>query len=156
MPTTYALRDPGSRPPRLELAGWQGERHPIEFAQSQSSGQRVTGSGWIFGPSRVAPGVQRVQVTVGTGYTIDFSLPIATWLLAQQLAESDGDRDRASGDAQPVTSTSVEIPIDGSSVTFALAEHDQSWWAQGRWDDWYVEVTGTRIDPSNVRLRRAD
>lgn len=137
------------------LTPLEGVRHPIEFAQSQSSGQNVTGTGWIFGPSRVAPGVQRVQVTVGTGYTIDFSLPFATWLLAQHLADSDKDRDRPIGDAQAVESISVEIPIDGSSVMFALGEYDQSWWAQGRWSGWDVEVAGTRIDPSDVKLRRA-
>lgn len=154
MPTSYGLRDQGPTPPRLKLEGWRGDCHPIEFARSQSSGQRVNGVGWIFGPSRIEPGRQRVQVTVATGYAIDFAWPIATWLLAQELGESEEDRNRPIGDAQSVVSRSVEVPIDGLAVVFALAEHDQSWWAQGRWDGWYVEVAGTRIDPSDVKLRR--
>jgi hypothetical protein len=141
-------------PPQLELEGWRGERHPFGFVTSGSSGMRANGSGSIFGPSRLAPAVQRVTVMVGTGYRIDFSTPVATWLLAQELTESDEDRRRPISEAQPITPTPIDISIDGSPVAFDLAAYEQSWWAQGRWDGWYVEVSGTRIDPSDVKLRR--
>jgi len=103
----------------------------------------------------VEPQVRRVQVTVGTGYTIDFSDPIASWLLAQQLAETDDDRDRPIGEAHPVESAgTIELAVDGTPTPFALAEYGESWWAQGRWEGWYVELGATRFAASDVRLRR--
>jgi hypothetical protein len=147
--------DKGDGQPELEVVGWTGERRRGGFAVADSSGSGAKGTGWIFGPSQITPGEPRVQVNLGKGFSIDFAAPFATWLLGRVLAESDEDRRTPmDGRARPITPESIRIAIDGVLVAFALARHGQSWLAEGAYQGWAVEISGTSIDAASLRLRR--
>jgi hypothetical protein len=113
----------------------------------------MSGAGWIFGPEVVTPAMQRVRVTVGTGYSVDFSLPIASSLVGEQFAASNEERDILMRHPHPVDPTEVNLLVDDIPVPFAWVAHGESWLAQGNWGNWFVEVAGTRIDPATVKLR---
>jgi hypothetical protein len=153
--SSYAVLENGAEPPALGMADWTGERHRGGLAVADSSGTGAKGAGWIFGPEQITPGQRRVQVNVGTGYSIDLAAPFATWLLGRVLAESDDDRRSPIDDqARPITPTPIQIEIDRVPVDFGLVQHRQNWLAQGVWNGWAVEVIGTSVEASEVKLQR--